>query len=72
MYISCFKVVLFSLPIPIIYYINFQNLLGIEFVDILLMVSISAGCVVVTIWHVGLDLSMKNRIIGIVKSRYKR
>jgi len=72
MYMTCLKVVVFSLPIPMLYYFNCSNIIGHEFVDFILMSAISVFCVSFTIWFIGIDKALKERILYKIKSRINK
>ena len=72
MYTTCFKVVLISLPIPIVYYVYCSSLTGLIFIDFILMLFVAVASVAITTWKVGIDDIMRNRLVNFVMSKIKR
>ena len=63
MYWNCLKVVVISAPLPILYYLYCSSVTGLEFVDFLLTAGIAGISAGVTIWFVGLDANMRNKLL---------
>ena len=71
MYTTCFKVVVMSLPVPIVYYMYCSSLTGLIFIDFILMVFVAIVSVAISIWKIGLDDIMRNRIVNFVLSKIR-
>lgn len=71
MYWSCLKVVIISLPLPILYYIFCSSITSIEFVDFILTAGIAALCTGVAIWFFGMDKTMRTKLMDMVKHKIK-
>lgn len=72
MYWNCFKVVLLSAPIPVLYYHFFSALTGLEFVDFILTAGVAGVSAGIVIWFVGLDKSMRQRLWSIALKRIRK
>ena len=66
-FIPCFKVVVCSLPLPLLVY-NYSNKESIASFVIVVFVSILS--VFIATWFMGIDANVKNRIIEVVKERF--
>ena len=71
MYKTCFKVALLSVPIPVFYYIFFSHLTGILFLDFILTVGVAFLSAALTIWFVGLDVQMREKLLDIALRKIK-
>ena len=72
MYMSCFKVVLISAPLPIIYHLCCSSLTSIEFIDFVLTAGLSAISAGLTIWFIGLDKNMRERLTTVILKKIKK
>lgn len=72
MYLSCFKVVLISAPLPILYYLFCSDLTGIVFLDFILTIGIAGLSAGLTIWFIGLDNEMRKKLIEVAFKKLKR
>jgi O-antigen/teichoic acid export membrane protein len=66
-FIPCIKVVVCSLPIPLLFYYRLSKE---SFTSFLVIVLISIVSVAFSTWFVGLDKMIKSKILGIVKDRF--
>jgi len=65
-FLPCFRVVVCSLPVPLLMYYYFDDETIVSFVVIVL---ISAFSVLVSTWCVGMDKMMKKKVVGIIRKK---
>ena len=68
-FIPCFRVVVCSLPIPFLFYCKLEKETLASFTIILLTSIVS---VFVSAWLVGLDKTMKKKVVGIIRKKLKK
>lgn len=71
MYWSCLKVVLISAPLPIAYYIFCSALTKIELVDFILTAGVAGVSAGLTIWFIGLEKNMRERLTTVILKKIK-
>jgi O-antigen/teichoic acid export membrane protein len=68
MFFSCFKVSIAALPLPLILFYALNE--GV--IKFLIIGSVSAMCVFISIWSLGIDRNMRIRIATVMKNRIAR
>lgn len=68
----CSKVTFFSIPIPYVLYLVRDRLFANEWLAFGVIVGISIVSIAVTIWFVGINNDMRNRLVTIIKKRCNR
>lgn len=71
-FITCGKVTLAAIPIPLFFYIWLNSSLNSDLLRFLVFVPISVCCVVVSVWIIGLDKNMRNAVISFVKTSFHK
>lgn len=72
MYWTCFKVVVVSVPLPIIYYLTCKSLTGVEYIDFVLMAGVAVISAGLSIWFVGMDKNMREHLFSMIRSKFKK
>lgn len=71
-FLTCGKVTLAALPIPLFFYFWLNPTLGSDWLRFLVFVPISVCFVVMSIWLIGLDKKMRNAVISFVKTTFHK
>lgn len=71
-YEPCLKVVLLSIPLPVVIYIKRNIWLPNSIIQFLILVSVSVLCVIISTWYCGMDKQLRKKTIEMVKKTIKK